>query len=131
MIIARIDPPSLAPIPGARPTSSSPKASGLVFISGQTGVGADGQVVGPTHYEQMKQAFLNLVVTLDAAGTDVEVCKLTFYVVDYDDAAFEALVTAALEVFGEEIPLAAATLIGVARLWQPEVLFEVDAIAIF
>ena len=44
--------------------------------------------------------------------------------------ALEALMSAAKEVFGDRYPLTANTLVGVASLWLPELLVEVDAIAI-
>jgi hypothetical protein len=37
---------------------------------------------------------------------------------------------AAKEVFGEPYPLTANTLIGVVSLWLPELLIEVDAVAV-
>ena len=36
--------------------------------------------------------------------------------------------TAAIEVFGEDYPITASTLVGVATLWQPDVLVEIDAL---
>jgi enamine deaminase RidA (YjgF/YER057c/UK114 family) len=129
MILQRIDPHELAPIPGAAHVTVA-QGSRLVFISGQTGVDAAGKVVGTTHYDQSKQALENLAVALEAAGASTDVAKLMFYIVDYDEAAFEALVTAAIEVFGEDIPVTASTLVGVAALWQPDLLIEIDAIAV-
>ena len=41
-----------------------------------------------------------------------------------------ALMTAAIEVFGDEFPITSSTLVGVATLWQPGLLIEVDAIAV-
>ena len=130
MITDRIDPPELAPIPGA---SNVVIASGsrLVFISGQTGVDQDGVVAGSTHLEQALQVFRNLVVALDAAkATAADVARFTIYVVDYSGDALGALMTAAIEVFGDDFPITSSTLVGVATLWQPGLLIEVDAIAI-
>jgi hypothetical protein len=39
-------------------------------------------------------------------------------------------VSAAKDVFGEECPLTAHTLVGVASLWLPDLLVEVDAVAV-
>jgi len=39
-------------------------------------------------------------------------------------------VGAATEVFGEDFPITASTLLGVAALWQPGLLFEVDAVLV-
>jgi enamine deaminase RidA (YjgF/YER057c/UK114 family) len=38
--------------------------------------------------------------------------------------------TATKEVFGHPYPLTANTLVGVASLWLPELLVEIDAVAI-
>ena len=65
-----------------------------------------------------------------ANATEADVAKLTIYVVDYGDAALEAIMTAAIEVFGEDYPITASTLVGVATLWQPDLLIEIDAMAI-
>jgi enamine deaminase RidA (YjgF/YER057c/UK114 family) len=129
MITDRIDPPGLALIPGS---ANVVVATGdrLVAVSGQTGVDEDGKVVGTTHLDQSRRALENLRVALDASGASpADVVKLTVYVVEYSDAALEALMTAAIEVFGEDYPITASTLVGVATLWQPDVLVEIDALA--
>lgn len=50
------------------------------------------------------------------------------YVVDYDPSNISSVTEAMTATFGSKIP--ANTLIGVARLFKPEVLFEIDAIAV-
>ncbi|KAK2484415.1 hypothetical protein H9L39_02395 [Fusarium oxysporum f. sp. albedinis] len=50
------------------------------------------------------------------------------YVVDYDPSNISSVTEAMAATFGSKIP--ANTLIGVARLFKPEVLFEIDAIAV-
>jgi enamine deaminase RidA (YjgF/YER057c/UK114 family) len=130
MITDRIDPPALAPIPGS---SNVVVATGsrLVCVSGQTGVDEDGKVVGTTHLEQSRRALSNLWTALTAAGVSpADIAKLTIYVVDYDESALGALMTAAIEVFGDDYPITASTLVGVAALWQPDLLVEIDAIAL-
>jgi len=129
MITNRIDPPGLACLPGS---SNVVVATGsrLVCVSGQTGVDEDGKVAGTTHLDQSRQALRNLRVALTAGGVAAsDVVRLTIYVVDYGEAALEALMTAAIEVFGDDYPVTASTLIGVAALWQPDLLVEIDAIA--
>jgi enamine deaminase RidA (YjgF/YER057c/UK114 family) len=130
MITERIDPLGLARLPGS---SNVVVATGtrLVCVSGQTGVDEDGKVVGTTHLEQARQALANLRTALDAASVSAnDVAKLTIYIVDYSESALEALMTAAIEVFGDDYPVTASTLVGVAALWQPDVLVEIDAIAL-
>ena len=130
MITDRLDPTGLATIPGAVNLTIA-TGTRIVHISGQTGVDADGKVVGSTHGEQSKRALQNLRVAIEAAGaTPADIAKLMIYIVDYDEAALEALVGAAIEVFGDDYPITASTLVGVATLWQPDILIEIDAVAI-
>lgn len=133
MTIERLDPEGLAPLPGAAHVTVAPLTTGtrLVHISGQTGVDATGALVGSTHAEQALQALRNLQRAVAAAGgTPADIVRLGLYVVDHSDAAFEAIVGAAMEVFGEDFPITASTLVGVAALWQPRLLFEVDAVLV-
>ncbi len=130
MITDRIDPTGLATIPGAVNLTIA-TGSRIIHISGQTGVDADGKVVGSTHLDQSRRALQNLRVAIEAAGaTPADIAKLMIYVVDYTQAALDALVTAAIEVFGDNYPITASTLVGVATLWQPDVLIEIDAVAV-
>jgi len=57
----------------------------------------------------------------------VDIAKFTIYVADYSEHAFEAIVGAAIEEAGEDYPVTASTLVGVAALWQPGLLIEIDA----
>jgi enamine deaminase RidA (YjgF/YER057c/UK114 family) len=130
MIIDRIDPPELLKIPEIVNVSVA-TGSRVVHISGQTAVDTEGKVVGSTHLDQSRQAFRNLLVALDAAGaTLTDVAKFNIYMVDYSWDALEGLMTAGKEVLGDPYPLTANTLVGVASLWLPELLVEIDAVAV-
>ena len=130
MITDRIDPPELLRIPEIVNVSIATGAR-VIHISGQTSVDVDGTVVGSTHLEQSRVAFRNLLIALDAAGATLDdVAKFNIYMVDYSWDALEALMTAAKEVFGDDYPLTANTLVGVVSLWLPELLVEVDAVAV-
>jgi enamine deaminase RidA (YjgF/YER057c/UK114 family) len=130
MISDRIDPPELLKIPEIVNVTIA-TGTRFIHISGQTAVDTEGKVVGTTHLEQSRHALRNLRTALEAVGaTLADVAKFNFYVVDYSWDALEALMTAAKEVFGEPYPLTANTLVGVASLWLPELLVEVDAVAI-
>jgi enamine deaminase RidA (YjgF/YER057c/UK114 family) len=59
-----------------------------------------------------------------------DVAKITIYVVDYSWDAVEALTIAATEVFDGRPPLTANTLVGVSSLWLPELLVEIEAVAV-
>lgn len=130
MIDERLDPPELLKIPEMVNVSIA-TGSRIIHVSGQTAVDAEGKVVGSTHLEQSRQALRNLRIALEAGGaTLADVAKFTIYMVDYSWDALEALMTAAKEEFGEPYPLAANTLVGVAALWLPELLVEVEAVAV-
>jgi enamine deaminase RidA (YjgF/YER057c/UK114 family) len=130
MITDRIDPPELLKIPEIVNVSIA-TGSRVIHISGQTSVEVEGKVVGSTHLEQSRLAFRNALIALAAAGATLDdVAKLNIYMVDYSWDALEELMAAAKEVFGDPYPVTANTLVGVASRWLPDLLVEVDAVAI-
>jgi enamine deaminase RidA (YjgF/YER057c/UK114 family) len=130
LITDRIDPPELLKIPEIVNVSIA-TGTRIIHISGQTAVDSEGKVVGTTHLDQSRHAFRNLRTALEAAGAGLaDVAKLNIYVVDYSWDALEAVIAAAKGIFGEQYPFTANTLIGVAALWLPDLLVEVDAVAI-
>jgi enamine deaminase RidA (YjgF/YER057c/UK114 family) len=102
----------------------------MVFVSGQVALDADGNLVGEGNViAQARQAFRNVATALGAAGASVaDVVKITWYVVDYSEDLFPALMDARTEVFGGHAP--AGTLVGVEALGSPAYLTEVEAIAV-
>ncbi|MCD0505938.1 RidA family protein [Bordetella petrii] len=100
----------------------------LVFIAGQGGETADGQLASDFR-AQVRQAFDNLNTALAAAqATPRQVAKLSVLVVDHSHER--------LAIFGEELAHAfgpdikpACTLIPVPRLALDGMLFEVEAVA--
>lgn len=117
------------PIPfGYSHTVSIPPGTELVLVAGQYGSSTDGAVVSSAFTEQVRHAFRNLGVALAAHGLDLShVVQLRTYVVHHD---FDKLATVAEAVqsrWSANPPT--QTLIGVASLATPEVLFEVEAIA--
>jgi enamine deaminase RidA (YjgF/YER057c/UK114 family) len=130
VITDRIDPPELYGIPSLANVTIA-TGTRIVHISGQTGVDKEGKVAGSTHLDQCRQALRNLRIALEAGGaTLADVAKIMIYMVDYDEKALEALTTAAIEEYGADFPITASTLVGVATLWQPDVLVEIDAVAV-
>jgi enamine deaminase RidA (YjgF/YER057c/UK114 family) len=130
MGVDRLDPPGLLKIPEMANVSIA-SGTRIVHVSGQTAVDAEGKVVGTTHLEQSRLALENLKTALEAAGaTLADVAKFTSYIVDYSWDALEAFMTAAKEVLGEPYPVTANTLVGVSALWLPELLVEVEAVAV-
>ena len=130
MITDRIDPPELLKIPEIVNVSIA-TGSRIIHVSGQTAVDNEGKVVGSTHLEQCRVALRNLRIALEASGaTLADIAKVTTYMVDYSWDALEGLLTATKEVFGDPYPLAANTLVGVTALWLPELLVEIEAVAV-
>jgi enamine deaminase RidA (YjgF/YER057c/UK114 family) len=130
MITDRINPRGLLAIPEIANVSIA-TGTRIVHISGQTAVDTAGKVVGGTHLEQSRVAWRNLKTALEAAEATIDdVAKITIYVVDYSWDAVEALTTAATEVFDGPPPLTANTLVGVSSLWLPELLVEIEAVAV-
>lgn len=109
-------------------TASIPAGTDLVFVSGQYGSGPDGMVVSSDFAEQVQQAFRNLGVALDAHGLGLgDVVQLRTYVVNPDFEKLGAIGQAVQEGCGDLPPT--QTVIGVAGLAMPDILFEVEAVA--
>ena len=101
---------------------------GPVFLAGQYGSGPDGQVVSDDFADQVARAFDNLGVALRAAGLDYRhVVRLGTFVVDHDADRLGVVLGHVTRIWGDRPP--AQTLLGVAALALPEMLFEVDAVA--
>ena len=125
--LSQID--GLADIPGSAHVSI---AAGRrhIYVSGQVGNLADGTVVEGFR-AQTAQAFRNLVTALAAAGAGpADLVKVTFLIVDWTPDKLGDLFEAAIEVFGEEFPTNTSTLHGVAALFDPQCVIEIDAIAV-
>ncbi len=100
----------------------------LVFISGQIGIDANGEMKGGLP-AQTTQVFENLKVALAAAGaTFNDVVKVTTYIVNYTPAARQTLNEIRAKYFNPQNP-PASTLIGVSALALPGLLIEIEAIA--
>ena len=101
----------------------------LVFVAGQYASDAQGHVTSPKFPQQVKETFRNLRTALTAADvTPTHVVQLRTYVVDLDTDKLGVLVSEIEALWGEEPPT--QTLLGVAGLALPGMLFEVEAIAV-
>ena len=128
--IDRINPGGLAPPSGF---SHATVASGgrLIFLAGQTAVGAGGRVDGGDVVHQFERALGNLLLALrEAGGAPADLVSLTLYLVDIDD--YRAHAREAGEVWrrlaGRDYPAMAA--IGVSRLWDEAALVEIAGFAV-
>jgi enamine deaminase RidA (YjgF/YER057c/UK114 family) len=129
MTIEKINPPELSPPAGYSHVVVA-TGSRRVYVAGQTGVGADGEVVGPDLASQTAQALRNVATALAAGGAGWDdVVKMNIQIVGYEPGMAEGLFTGVGEVFGEEMPLTATTLYGVQSLFEPAALVEIDVIA--
>src|SRR5204863_6676307 len=99
------------------------RGSRVVFVSGQVGYDAGGQLVGDDHFSQAEQAFRNLATAVQAAGGSMEdIAKITIYVVGHHPELLERLMAARASSFGEHKP--ASTYVGVEALARPGLLVE-------
>ncbi|MFD5001056.1 RidA family protein [Streptomyces buecherae] len=101
----------------------------LVAVSGQIAVDAQGELVGRDDPgAQARQVFANLQRCLEAAGASfADVVKLTFYVTD---VAHLPAVRAARDAYVDTARPPASSAVQVAGLIRPELLVEVDALAV-
>lgn len=97
-----------------------------LYVAGQIGMERDGTI--PVGIEaQTRVVFANLKAVLDEAGMSfAEVVKTTVFLVDPQDRA--AFSTVRAEVMGGL--KSASTLVFVAGLARPELLVEVEAVAV-
>jgi len=133
MTVEVINPPGL-PTPMGYAQVSVATGGRIVCVSGQVARDADGQPVGRGDLAaQVEQAYTNLTVALEGAGASFDdVAKLTVYVVDWTPDKMGALVDGATRVAASKgIDLIRpVTLIGVAALGEPDLLIEVEALAV-
>ncbi len=124
----RINPAGLAR-PSGFSHAVSVTATQMVYLAGQTGTGPDGKVAGGI-VRQFEQALGNLLTALRAAGGEpADLASLTVYLVDVDlyRAHAKEIGEAWRRLAGPDYPAMAA--VGVARLWDPEALIELQGIA--
>ena len=108
--------------------------SRTVYLAGQVARTAEGEPVGPGDLAaQAEQAYLNVATALASVGGSFDdVAKLTLYVVDWSADKMAALgegVGRAATRLGID-PVKPITLLSVASLGEPDLLIEVDAVAV-
>jgi enamine deaminase RidA (YjgF/YER057c/UK114 family) len=129
MDVERINPAELAR-PSGFSHAVSVTASRMVFLAGQVGMDRDGKVVSGGVVAQFEQALTNLLTALAAAGGQPgDLASLTIYIVDLAGYQAHAKEIGAVwrRLAGTEYPATAG--VGVARLWDPEALVELQGIA--
>ncbi|KNX35857.1 RidA family protein [Luteipulveratus halotolerans] len=134
MSVQLINPVSLPEVPIYRQVAVA-SGSRTVYVAGQIARDAEGNPVGGGDLAmQVERAYLNLGIALQTAGaTFDDLVKVIVYFVDWSpekmNGFLEGLQRAA-EALGIEIPLPPLTGIGVAALAEPDVLVEVEGIAV-
>ena len=108
--------------------------SKLVFMAGQVAWDADGALVGRGDLAtQVEQCFLNVAAAVGAAGGTLDnVAKLTTYIAGWTPDKM-ALVQEGRDRACAKLGVtlrAPGTLIGVAALFTPDLLVEIEAIAV-
>lgn len=128
--IVRSNPPELGTPPGYSQIVDV-AANRIIFISGQTALDPDGNLIGKDDFAaQAAQVFRNLSVALGERGCNPSnLVKMTVFLTNMDNLA---LYREARNRFFTSVGPAAApavTLIEVSKLYGPDFLIEIEAIA--
>jgi 2-iminobutanoate/2-iminopropanoate deaminase len=126
--VKRTNPPPLSKPTGYTHVVEVSGPAKTVYIAGQIAFDKDGKVVGAGDMKaQAEQVFKNLQAALDAAGAKFsDVVKMNTYITDMAKAPAVREVRA--RFFGETTP--ASTLVQVAALARPELMLEIEVIAV-
>jgi reactive intermediate/imine deaminase len=102
-------------------------AESIVFVSGQTAMSGEGQLIGEGDFEaQTRQVFENLRTVLGDAGASLEdIVKVTVFLTDVGNIREYGRIKADY-ISG---PQPASTAIGVTGLALPGMMIEVEAVA--
>ena len=108
--------------------SRAVRVGDTVYVSGTVGWGPDGTLVGPGDvYAQAKQAIANIEAALKEAGAALrDVVRTRVYLTDI--SRWEEAARAHREAFDEVRP--ASSLLEVSRLAAPDMLVEIEAVAV-
>ena len=133
MTIELLNPDGL-PKPDVYRQMAVARGTRTVYLAGQVARDANGDPVGGADLAlQVEQAYANVATALAAVGgTFDDVAKLTVYMVDYEPQKVAALgegVARFAGRFGVD-PTKPVTLIGVTALGEPDILVEVEAVAV-
>lgn len=105
-------------------------AERVLFLSGQTANAADGT---PMHagdlVAQFRMAWENLKAALAASGMDpTNIVRLNMFTTDVE--GFMSVAGELVPIFAEDGCKPVSTLLGVAALFEPEILIELEATAV-
>ncbi len=129
--VRRIDPPTLAPpVMDLYAQIVVASAGRLAFVAGQVALDPEGRLVGAgDHRAQARQCFANIRAAVAAVGaTPADIVRMTINVVDHRAELIGPIFESGREILGDEWPITASMLLGVAALGLPEWLIEIDAV---
>ena len=133
MTVTLIDPQALPKVDFHRQVSVA-AGSKLVFMAGQVAWDSDGNLVGDSDLAaQVEQCYLNVGAALaEVGGSFDDVAKVTIYVTDWSVDKMSLVEEGRNRAFAKlrVTSLAPGTLIGVAALFTPAHLVEIEATAV-
>ena len=107
--------------------SQAMRVGELIFVSGQASLDLEGNVVVGDFEAQARRSIENLSLVLRAGGSGLDkLVKVTIYVTDI--SKFDIVMQLRQEFFSKPYP--ADTICEVKSLALPELLFEIEAVAI-
>jgi 2-iminobutanoate/2-iminopropanoate deaminase len=126
--VKRTNPPALSTPTGYTHVVEVTGPAKTVYIAGQIAFDKEGKIVGAGDMAaQAEQVFKNLQAALEAAGAKFsDVVKMNTYVTDMSKAPAVREVRA--RYFGQTAP--ASTLVQVPALARPELMLEIEVIAV-
>jgi enamine deaminase RidA (YjgF/YER057c/UK114 family) len=102
----------------------------MLFLAGQTGTNAEGQLVASDLVGQYEQTLRNLQAVVEAAGGAMQdIVKINMFVKDRDDylAKLKPLGQVHKAFFGKYYP--ATALLEISRFFQDGILIEIEGVA--
>jgi len=126
-VVRHLNPPTL-PKPTGYTHVVEVVGGRTLYVSGQIAVDRDGAVVGKGDLKaQTRQVFENLKLALAACGATLDhVVKITVFMTDVSE--LQAFRDVRNTYFTKDLP--ASSLVQVVRLVRPELLIEIEAVAV-
>ena len=126
--VKRVNPPALSAPTGYTHIVEVTGPNRTIYISGQIAYDKDGKLIGAGDMKaQAEQVFKNLQTALTAAGaTFADVVKMNSYITDMSKV--QAVRDVRAQYFKGATP--ASTFVQVAGLVRPELLLEIEVIAV-
>src|SRR3954470_220441 len=126
--VKRTNPPALSAPTGYTHIVEVTGPARTIYISGQIAFDKDGKIVGAGDMQaQAEQLFKNLEIALTAAGAKFsDVVKMNSYITDMSKV--QAVRDVRARYFSETSP--ASTFVQVAGLVRPELLLEIEVVAV-